>query len=231
MIVNHAIHNPDSPVRMEYPFSQHSLDGKYKIPTGANIKKALSFDDIERLKTYRSETESEQRALDFWLFSYYYNGINMSDLCKLRFRNIVGDQIVFTRSKTARARKNPKIIQAYLHPEMRKIIEKWGTPNRLQDNYIFPILEYNSNPEREHQIVKQFTRWVNEYLHRISKNLGFEKNISTYHARHSFATVMKRKNVNIAFISDSLGHSSLKTTENYLAGFTDETIKDNSSLL
>ena len=126
VIINYAIHNPDIAVRMEYPFSQHPLDRKYKIPTGANIKKALSFEDIERLKAYKGETDSEQRALDFWLFSYYCNGINMSDLCKLRFENILGDQIVFRRSKTARARKNPKVIQAYLHPEMKKIIEKWG---------------------------------------------------------------------------------------------------------
>jgi site-specific recombinase XerD len=55
----------------------------------------------------------------------------------------------------------------------------------------------------------------------ISKALNYD-NISTYTARHSYATVLKRSGANIAFISESLGHSDLRTTENYLASFEQE---------
>ena len=55
----------------------------------------------------------------------------------------------------------------------------------------------------------------------ISKELKYD-NISTYTARHSYATVLKRSGANIAFISESLGHSDLRTTENYLASFEQE---------
>lgn len=55
--------------------------------------------------------------------------------------------------------------------------------------------------------------------------------ISTYTARHSFATVLKRAGVNIAYISESLGHSNLKTTEHYLASFEREEREKNSKLL
>ena len=55
--------------------------------------------------------------------------------------------------------------------------------------------------------------------------------ISTYTARHSFATVLKRSGVNIAYISESLGHSDLKTTENYLASFEREERQKNAELL
>jgi len=55
--------------------------------------------------------------------------------------------------------------------------------------------------------------------------------LSTYSARHSFATVLKRSGANIAYISESLGHADQKTTENYLASFEkDERIK-NAALL
>ena len=55
----------------------------------------------------------------------------------------------------------------------------------------------------------------------ISEALGYDK-ISTYTARHSYATVLKRSGASIAFISEALGHSDAKTTENYLAGFEQE---------
>ncbi|MEF3423979.1 tyrosine-type recombinase/integrase [Bacteroides cellulosilyticus] len=53
----------------------------------------------------------------------------------------------------------------------------------------------------------------------------------TYSARHSFATVLKRSGVNISYISESLGHSNLAITENYLASFEAEERKKNSILL
>ena len=52
----------------------------------------------------------------------------------------------------------------------------------------------------------------------IGEELGYG-NISTYTARHSFASILKAHHVNIAFISESLGHSDLRTTESYLKSF------------
>ncbi|MCC8087724.1 MAG: tyrosine-type recombinase/integrase [Rikenellaceae bacterium] len=67
-------------------------------------------------------------------------------------------------------------------------------------------------------------------MKKIGENLGIG-NISTYTARHSFATVLKRSGVNISYISESLSHNNIKTTENYLSSFEkDERIK-NAQLL
>lgn len=52
--------------------------------------------------------------------------------------------------------------------------------------------------------------------------MDIEENITTYTARHSFSTVLKRSGVSTEFISESLGHSDLKTTENYLDSFEDD---------
>jgi len=53
----------------------------------------------------------------------------------------------------------------------------------------------------------------------------------THTARHSFASVLKRSGANIAYISESLGHSDLKTTENYLASFEKAERIKNAALL
>jgi site-specific recombinase XerD len=63
---------------------------------------------------------------------------------------------------------------------------------------------------------------VNKYLKQIVSKLDIDKPVTTYYARHTFATVLKRNGVSPLFISESLGHSSLKTTENYLDSFEDD---------
>lgn len=59
-------------------------------------------------------------------------------------------------------------------------------------------------------------------MKRIGEALNLELKLTTYSARHSFATVLKRSGAPIEFISESLGHKDLKTTENYLDSFEDE---------
>jgi integrase/recombinase XerD len=60
----------------------------------------------------------------------------------------------------------------------------------------------------------------------IAKELEISANVTTYVARHSFATVLQRSGVDTSFISEALGHSSVKTTQNYLAGFEDESKRE-----
>ena len=43
-------------------------------------------------------------------------------------------------------------------------------------------------------------------------------------ARHSFATILKRSGVDIALISELMGHSDLTTTQIYLDSFDEEQI-------
>lgn len=63
---------------------------------------------------------------------------------------------------------------------------------------------------------------INKYIRRIAKNVGIEKDVATYVARHSFVTVLKRSGASLEFISEQVGHSSLKTTESYADSFEDD---------
>ena len=77
---------------------------------------------------------------------------------------------------------------------------------------------------------KDLTHSINKRMKEVGEQLGIGP-ISTYTARHSFATVLKRAGANIAYISESLGHSDLKTTENYLASFEREEREKNAQIL
>jgi len=73
--------------------------------------------------------------------------------------------------------------------------------------------------------VQNFTRYVNQHLAKLCKANDLPI-ISTYWARHSFATVAVRKGASMEFMRESLGHSDMKTTLNYFAGFDDEAKKE-----
>ncbi|AXE17962.1 site-specific integrase [Runella rosea] len=215
--------------REKYPFKK----SKYQIPAGQNIKKALTMNELKKIFEYEALPDSmEAKAKDLWMFSYLCNGINIKDICRLKFSNLDGDRLVFYRAKTENTKKsNQKPIVVYLGADAKVIIAKWGIPDQLPNNYIFPILHPNITPERERALVKDLTKQINKYMKRIVEKLGISKPVTTYAARHSFSTVLKRSGAPIEYISESLGHNSLKTTEHYLDSFEDDVKKKYSNLL
>ncbi len=206
-----------------YPFGKK----KYEIPTGKNIKKALSLSDIELIYNYKPEEgTTAEKAKDLWIYMYLCNGINVKDLCLLKYENIKGDILEFERAKTARTKRTVEAIRVVITEDVRNIINKWGNENNDPKNYIFPILEAGLTPKRERQLIQQLTQVINCHTKAIAKELGITANLTTYAARHSFATILKRSGVSTEFISEALGHGNLRTTQSYLAGFEDESKRE-----
>lgn len=221
-LINEAIREND--IRPElYPFGKH----RYQIPNGRNIKKALTLNEIEKIFNYCAEVGSmEEQSRDFWIFSYLCNGLNIKDIAKLKYKNVDDDKIIIIRSKTEHStRQNQKPVVAILTNEAKSIISRWGNKPIHPESYIFPILSDNLTPEQEHKMVKQAIKKINKYMRNIVQKLGINKNVTTYSARHSFSTILKRSGASIEFISESLGHSNIKTTESYLDSFEDDTKK------
>jgi integrase len=210
----------------QYPFGKD----KYEIPEEESRKMALTLAQIKKIIDFPLLTDSEKRCRDLWFFSYMCNGINMIDLLHLKFSNLSKNEIHFYRLKTITRSKKKKEIVATLSPQMKQIIDKWGNSEHKDDNYIFPFLSDGLDPEAERRILKNVTRLVNKKMSIIGKALGYGL-ISTYSARHSFASVLKRSGANIAYISDSLGHSDINITERYLDSFEEGERIKNSALL
>jgi integrase len=215
--------------RSLYPFGLVRM-GKYEIPSSVGRKLALTLAQVGQLFDYDDGSEVTQRYLDLWRFSYLCNGANFNDILRLKYSNIEGEEIFFLRGKTSRTSKKKKEIAAYITPEMQQIIERWGNKKTSKDTYIFPYLNGITDVEKQREVVLDVIKRTNKRTLRISKELGLPK-VTTYTARHSFATVLKRSGANIAYISESLGHSDLKTTENYLAAFESEERKKNADAL
>jgi integrase len=204
----------------KYPFG---LRG-FSIPSGKNIKKALSNKDLELIKSYEPEMDSlEERSRDFWLFSYYGQGMNFADLLTLKFKDLKETGIYFVRAKTKGKAGDDKLIHVRLTDFMKEVIKKHGNRKGKPTDYIFPYLNLTDNAKRQKEVVHLFVANTNKYMNRIGQKLGIESKLNTYEARHTFATKLLRSNAPLALISNKLGHSSISTTENYLGSFEKET--------
>ncbi len=209
----------------QYPFGK----GRYEIQSGEGRKMALTLEQIGQIANYEDGTDTTAKYRDYWLFLYLCNGINVADFVKLRHRDIVNGEICFVRQKTEHTTKTRKEIRVVVTDRMRSIIARWGTPSS-PNAFIFPILNGHEDAMQQKLKTLYLTRAINKRMKEVGENLKIG-NISTYTARHSFATVLKRAGANIAYISESLGHQDLKTTENYLASFEREERQKNAELL
>ncbi|OKY89909.1 MAG: integrase [Bacteroidales bacterium 55_9] len=211
----------------QYPFGLGK--DKYKIQSGTGRKMALALDQIGQIARYDDGSEATTKYRDYWLFLYLCNGINVADFVRLKYRDIVKGEIYFERTKTRNTIRTLRDIRVVMTPPMQAIIDRWGNPN-LPDNFIFPVLTGREDVMTAKNKTKYLTHSINKRMKEVGEKLGIG-NISTYTARHSFATVLKRAGANIAYISESLGHQDLKTTENYLASFEREERVKNAEIL
>lgn len=213
--------------RESYPFGRR----KYEIPASRNIKKALTLADIKKIVKYEPlGNEPLEMSRDIFVFSYLCNGLNIKDICLLKKQDIDGETLTYIRAKTSRTKKaGLKPIVVHLNAVAKNIINRHQGSS--DSDYLFPFLKSGMTPEDIRARVQNLTKQVNKYMKRIGKELGLGESIRTYTARHTYSTVLKRSGVSIEYISESLGHSDLKTTESYLDSFDDETKKKYGDLL
>ncbi len=206
-----------------YPFGRR----KYEIPSSENNKKALTLQDVHLIFNYQVPAKvgsTIERSRDYWVFSYLCYGINIKDIALLKYRNIKGGEFIeFVRAKTVRTKRTKvEAIRVLLTNEAKAIIKKHGNNDDDSDNYIFPILSPGLTAERTYQVIQQTVRLVNDHMKLITNDLKIEGTVTTYSARHSFSTILKRSGISTEFISEALGHADIRTTRNYLASFEDD---------
>lgn len=217
--------------RSLYPFRQGKSDKrKYSPPVARNIKKALPFEDIAKIYYYVSDVKLMQQAKDFWVLSYLCNGMNMKDILNLRWKNIDGDFIHYERQKTTETKEVSETINVHLKDEAKAIIKRYAIKSLSPESLIFPVLSDTMDAETKFKKAQLFVRSINDNFAKVCKELKISKTTS-YGARHSFASTLKKNNASLELIREALGHSSLNTTKNYLASFDDETLKKETDVL
>lgn len=242
-VLNRAIANgfakPDT-----YPFARNTAE-KHKFSIGkfdtSTQKRAITREDIRKVENFvpmgshtgqwagmknTAEVERLTLAKDVFLFSFYVGGINFVDLAKLRWNNLATDSDGNIRLSYVRQKTGGK-FSVKLLPAASVIIEQYRQYTyRTADSYVFSILDIEQH-KTETQINDRLNKvlgQVNKSLKIIAERAGVDTPLTTYVARHSFATVLRRSGIATAVISQAMGHKSEAVTTIYLDSFASETV-------
>lgn len=218
-----------------YPFARNTAEiykfqvGKFKLKTK---KRAISKADIRKIEAYQPEpytgpyaslrdpTDRLLLARDLFCFSYYCGGINFVDMAALQWKNIANDhhgnpRLTYTRRKTGGE------FSITLKPVVLAILERYKSDTVYPGSYIFPILNtaLHKTASQIHNRCSKIMGQVNTDLKTIGQAVGIDAPLTTYVARHSFATALRSSGTDIAVISAAMGHKDEATTNIYLSEF------------
>jgi len=209
-----------------YPFSRYG----YIIPQVTKAKKAVSRQNLKLLFQYSPDGYYEKRALSFFMFSYFGNGMNLKDIALLKWKDFNDGVITFYRKKTLNTVRERKRISVIVSNEMQEVINEFGCPGS-KDDYIFPIVSRADKQEQIENRIHTRNRSINETLKRISNKLNFDTHVTLGMSRHTFANALKQQGVDVSFIQEALGHGSPAVTEHYLNSFEKEICRKNMDKL
>lgn len=191
------------------PFKAFSFS---KFRRDKPLKRAIQRDDIRKLENLELEPNTLLfHARNYFVFIYYSAGINFIDLAHLRPENTTGNRLTYIRRKTKES-----ISIGLLAPALT-ILETYRKDYPNPAGYIFPILndKHQTAQSRENRIDKVLKQ-VNGALKELAEMTGISAKLTTYVARHSFATNMRDLGAPTSVISQALGHESERTTRLYL---------------
>ena len=181
-------------------------------------KRAVSLSTLSRL--YQADLQAHPRldeARNLFLLSFYLRGIPFVDLINLRKSDVRGDRIHYCRSKTG----SPLSVD--IEPCIRELLHRYAAQSPGSP-YLLPVLTAGGG-RRDYDRYQSALRRYNRELAQLSGLLCLPVCLSSYVARHSWATIAYRDHTPVAEISESLGHASEKITYHYLAGFENSELR------
>ena len=214
MRILRAIYNKaakDRLIKQNFPFRN--------VYTGIDKtrKRALDEKEVKRiLELDLKDSPSLTLSRDIFLFSYCMRGMSFVDIAFLRRQNIDGSYITYRRQKTGQC------LTVRVEPCIARIIKRYSdlfesTP------YIFPIIS-SCDPEEAYRQYQTALGYHNRKLKALARRANVNLPLSSYWARHTWATVARNHNIPVSVIGAAMGHSSEKTTMIYLAALENSVI-------
>ncbi len=185
-VFNRAI---DEELTASYPFR------RFKIKPTPTRKRSMSCEQMRKIFNADGLEQWEVKYLDFFKLSFMLIGINVVDLCGLS--EITEGRIDYIRAKTHR----PYSVK--VEPEAMEIIKKHRGEKRLLD-----FAENYAN-------YRHFYNNLCKGLNSIKGKIGI-KELTSYWARHTWATIAAELDIPDAVIGQALGHAETSVTSIYI---------------
>ena len=178
--------------------------------TRADHKRALCDEDMKKVFTklpHSSAISSAVRcAQDLFVLMFLLRGLPFVDLAYLRKSDLRDNVITYRRRKTG-------LLKKYMNHDPHS-------------PYLFPLLKSGEGTKEAYREYQLALRSFNQQLTLLGEILGLNDRLSSYTARHTWATTAYYCEIHPGIISEAMGHSSIKVTETYLKPFRNKKIDE-----
>lgn len=183
-----------------------------RVYTGVErtCKRAISLRYVKIMKSLDLSGEPRlEFARDVFMLSFYLRGMSFIDLCYLKKSDLQDGVVTYRRRKTGH-----KLCIGWT-AEMQAVARKYQS---ISSPYLLPIItNHTANPRDVRRNANNAARRINRALNAIGAMLGLPSGLTTYVARHSWASAAQSKGIPTSLISEGMGHESETTTRIYLA--------------
>lgn len=195
-----------------YPFGTE----KFAVKKVQSTKVGLSIEDVAKLESAIFENPAHDLACDLWLISYYFAGMRISDVLRMRWSDIKDNRLFYTMGK------NNKAGSIAVHEKAKAILQKYEGQKTAENDLIFPNLKSVADMKDKYTVKKKIAYHVNR-TNKVLKDVvapkaGITSKITTHIARHTFASVAADK-IHVQMLQKLYRHSDLRTTVGYQNNF------------
>ena len=202
-------------IRQRFPF-KHVYTGVDKT-----VKRAVPLKAIRRIREADlTLTPAMDYARDLFLFSFYTRGMSFVDMAYLKKKDLQNGVLSYRRQKTGQ-----QLFIKWEKP-MQEIVDKYDTSDT---SYLLPIIKDMKVDARRQY--KNAAHLVNDKLKKLGERLGLDIPLTTYVARHAWASIARSKHIPLPTISEAMGHDSENTTRIYLASLDASVVDKANSLI
>lgn len=189
---------------------------KVRVSVGKTHKRAVSTNIIRTiLGLDLTDSPHLDFARDIFMFSFYTRGMSFVDIAHLRKSDLRNGLLTYNRRKTFQC------LTIQWERPMQAIVNRYAKHTK-ESPYLFPIITGGTHADR--QSCEHALQRINRGLKKIGAMIGLSIPLTTYVARHSWASIARNMDVPLSVISEGLGHDSDRTTQIYLASLDTSTI-------
>lgn len=197
------------------------------VYTGTRAERDRSLDDEDMKKVFtplspEEGTPAMRSAQEKFILMFLLRGLPFVDLAYLRKSDLHGNVITYRRHKTGRP------LSVTLTPEAMALLQKYMNRDPSSP-YLFSILRTKEGTKEIYREYQLALRSFNYQLDLLGKFLGLGERLSSYVARHTWATTAYYCEIHPGIISEAMGHSSITVTETYLKPFRNKKIDEANS--
>lgn len=194
-----------------YPFGK----GKIQLKFPESIKIGLTSEEVKIIEELDLSSSSQKyHTRNVWLFSFYFAGMRISDVLRVKWSDLTDNRLYYTMGK------NQKVGSLKIPQKVQLILESYIDDKNDKDDFVFPELKKANlkDPEDVARKITTAVKFFNKYLDKIADQADIDKKITMHIARHTFGNISGDK-IPIQMLQKLYRHTSINTTIGYQSNF------------